>query len=255
MKTYWKIFCGLIGLGWAGLSVTLAQAVYTSGHGDIGVGYNAVDEAFEPHWHLGAGAVVDGSPLTVDEEYEPGDLIARTSATRPSPNGLSSIIGVADGTSIFAAGSSTYQPNLGFAVEELSPADWAGNITIKLTGWSLPSSTANFALYTTNLAGTTVVDRIFSTFAPGATDASNSFTMTPGDHLHFQWGFTELGDYNFTFEWSGTHVTDGLITTSASYTLSVVPEPSTWALLAIGLGVLLGAGRARWRAGASRAEQ
>ncbi len=85
-------------------------------------------------------------------------------------------------------GSSAYQPSLGFGVEEFDPGDWSGPITLTLTGWTMPGG-SEFALYTTNLAGPMVMDRIFSTFAPGATDFGKSFDMTPEDHLHFQWGF------------------------------------------------------------------
>ncbi|GAB4241726.1 MAG: hypothetical protein OHK005_04980 [Candidatus Methylacidiphilales bacterium] len=214
-----------------------SQSIYTSGHGDIGVGYDSITQEFEPHWHLEVGAVVDGNPLAADTEYEPANLIARTSSTRTSPTGLNSILGVADGSTIYAMGSATYQPNLGFGAEELNPVDWIGNITVTLTSWTIPL-VAEAALYTTNIAGTTVVDRIFSTYAPGATDSGNTFTIVPGDHLHFQWAFTHIGTYDFTLTWSGTHVSDGLITTSATYTMDVIPEPSTYALLLLGLGVL-----------------
>lgn len=211
----------------------VAQNYYTSGHADVGVGYDADTKEFEPHWHLGSNAVVNGVPVGVDTEFEPEDLIGVVQATRLSPSGLSSTLGVADGTLIFAAGSSTYQPNLGFGVEELDSDDWVGAITLTLIDWDLPSG-ADFALYTTNIGGTSVVDRLFSTYAPGSTDLGNSFTMTPGDHAHFQWGFTTLGTYTFEFQWSGTHVDDGLITTTASYTFDVVPEPSSALLLGVG---------------------
>ena len=220
----------------------LGQAIFSSGHGDIGVGYAAGE--FDPHWHLHSGAIVDGSPLGADEEFAPADLNAQTFATRTSPSGLSSIIGVADGTVISAAGSSLYQPNLGFGTEELTPSDWIGPITVALTSWNVPIG-ANFALYTTNLAGTTVVDRVFSTFAPGSTDFSNSFTMTPGDHMHFQWGFSELGTYQLELTWSGTHAVDGAISTSENLAVQVIPEPSTYALLGLGLVGILWALRRR----------
>jgi surface-anchored protein len=224
-----------------------AQAIYTGGHGDIGVGYLSEERAFEPHWHLGADAIVDGSPLPAEEEYEPGDLVARTTATRNSPSGLSSILGVADGTSIYALGSSTYPPNLGLAAEELNPDDWVGDITLSLTGWTLPSGSAEFALFTTNLAGTSAVDLLFSTFSPGSTDFANTLPLAPGDHAHYQWGFTEAGSYTLEFTWTGTHVTDGVISTSASYTVQVVPEPSAAALFGFGLAGALAMLRRRNR--------
>lgn len=217
-----------------------AQSIYTSGHGDIGAGYDTATDEFEPHWHLHSGAVVDGVPLGSDAEYEPLDLNARSSATRLSPTGLSAGIGVADGSSIYVMGSSAYQPNLGFGVEELAPGDWTGDITLTLSGWTLPTATADFALYTTNITDTSVVDVVFSTHAPAATYASNSFTMTPGDHVHFQWGFTELGDYDLDFTWSGTHATDGPISTTETFTAQVVPEPSSLLLVGVaGLGLLI----------------
>lgn len=223
-----------------------AQAIYTSGHGDIGIGYLADEQEFDPHWHLGAGAVVDGSPLPTEGEYAPGDIIARTTATRNSPSGLGSVLGVADGTAIYALGSSTFPPNLGIAAEELDPLDWDGPITLSLTGWTVPSG-AEFALFTTNLAGTSTVDRLFSTFNPGATDFGNSLPLLPGDHAHYQWGFTEAGTYTFEFTWTGTHQTDGVISTSASYTVQVVPEPSSLALIVLGLAGGLAVRRRRNR--------
>lgn len=214
-----------------------AQAIYSSGHGDVGAAYDSLNKEFEPHWHLHTGSVVDGTPLAADEEYAPGDLNARTQATRTSPSGLASTIGVSDGTLIYAAGSSLYQPNIGFGVEELVPDDWTTPITLTLTNWTLPVG-AKFALYTTNLAGTSVVDRIFSTHSPTSTDFANSFTLTPGDHIHFQWGFTQMGNYTLELTWSGNHLLDGAISTTESFTVQVVPEPSTFVLLLVALGAV-----------------
>jgi hypothetical protein len=74
---------GVVSILAAGFSVVsvFGQAICTSGHGDVGAGYIPVDKEFEPHWHLGSGAVVDGSLLGSDAEYDPADLRARTLAT------------------------------------------------------------------------------------------------------------------------------------------------------------------------------
>ena len=237
MKPKTLFAVGILGAG-SLLTSGLAHAasIYTSGHGDIGAGYDGTVKEFEPHWHLHGGAVVDGTPLAVDGEYAPVDLIAVTTSTRLSPSGLSGGIGVADGTSIYVAGSALYQPNLGFGVEELDPLDWTGPIRLTLSGWTIPGGAA-FALYTTNLSGSTVSDLAFSTHAPASTFASSSFTLTPGDHTHFQWGFTQPGTYDFELTWSGTHNVDGLISTTETFSIQV-PEPSGIALLGVGLGVL-----------------
>jgi len=208
-----------------------AQIYYTTGHGDIGVGYDPADQAFEPHWHLGE-----------EVEYEPAEVIAVVQATASSPSGLSSAIGVGDGTNIWVAGSSARQPNLGFATEELDPSDWDGAITLALTGWSGPGE---FALYTTNLSGTSVVDVYLSTFDPGSTFGANSFELLPGDHQHFNFGFTTPGHYEFEFTWTGTHVTDGVVTSSGTFGFDVVPEPATSVLLFLGMATLAASRRYR----------
>jgi surface-anchored protein len=93
-------------------------------------------------------------------------------------------------------------------------------------------------MYDTNIAGTTVVDMAFSSVNPASTFAFNSFTMIPGDHTHFEWGFTQPGTYTVNLTWTGTHVADGAISTTESFSIQVVPEPSGVALLGIGLGAL-----------------
>jgi surface-anchored protein len=224
------------------VGVASAQDIYTEDHGDVGVGYDTIAEEFEPHWHLGAGAIVNGSPIPADEEYEPGNLIARTETTRSSPTGSSSVLGLADGSSIWVLGRgglTTYQPDIGWATEELNPADWVGDITITFNPGSstMPSVTAEFGMYVTNFANSTVDAPVFSTFNPAGTVAGNSFTMAVGGHQHFQWAFTELGQYDLSFTWTGTHVTDGLISTEATFSVQAVPEPSTIAMLGIAGGV------------------
>ncbi|MGL4399926.1 MAG: TIGR03769 domain-containing protein, partial [Luteolibacter sp.] len=62
-----------------------------------------------------------------------------------------------------------------------------------------------------------------------------SFSLAPGSHTHYNWGFTELGVYNLEFEISGTHVVDGAQSASAIFTYAV-PEPSS---VLLGLGGLL----------------
>jgi surface-anchored protein len=212
-------------------SLLSAQVPYTTGHGDIGVGYDAGEQAFEPHWHLGE-----------DVEYAPEGAVAIIPSSAASPFGLAPALGVADGTEIRIAGSSAHQPNLGFATEELDPAEWAGPITLSLTDWS---GTGEFALYTTNLSGTTVVDIYLSTFNPASTFGANGFELFPGDHQHFAFGFTAPGHYELEFTWTGSHVADGVITTSGRFAFDVVPEPATTGLALLAAAALFTTRRRR----------
>ena len=243
LRMRFRAVAGAMALGaFALFGLASAQDFYTDDHGDVGVGYDAIAEEFEPHWHLAAGAVVNGSSIPADAEYATGDLIARTETTRSSPAGSSSVLGLADGSSIWVLGRgglTTYQPDIGWATEELNPAEWVGDITITFDPISstLPSGTAEFGMYATNFANTTLDASVFSTFNPAGTVDTNSFTMAVGGHQHFQWAFTEPGQYDLSFTWTGTHVTDGFISTEATFSVQAVPEPSTIAMLGIAASV------------------
>lgn len=237
MNVQTSIRSALLGISCLLAPLTLhAQMVYTSGHTDIGVGYE--DGELYPHWHLDAGNIVDGQPLEEESEYEPGDLVAQFSGTRGAAAGSSDYLGASSGTTIYMGGPSVaWQPYLGFGTEELNPGDWVdGRITLTLTGWTTPDG-GSFALYTTNGAGTTTTDVFLSTFNPASANidgiGQNSFYLFAGGHEHYTFGFTTPGDYELTFEFSGQHVQDGLVSASGTFGFNVVPEPSTVALMTL----------------------
>jgi len=207
---------------------------YTSGSGFVSVDYAPFDIEFRPFWQVAPGALINGAPITGESGFAPADLVAVTSATRASPTGLSSVMGVADGAPIYVAGSSLFQPNLGVSVASLDPADWTGSITITLSDWTIPHGAA-FSLYTTNPEGTAVEEAFFSTFAITQTLANNSFTLAPGSQAHFQWGFTDPGFYTLEFTWTGHNTSSGPVSDHATFTFQVVPEPSTVMLLILAL--------------------
>ncbi|MFM8378983.1 MAG: choice-of-anchor M domain-containing protein [Planctomycetia bacterium] len=233
----WLGGAALLGVAPTGPALA-APAIYTSGHADVGVGYH--DGHLEPHWHTHSGAVVDGVTTTTDGEYAPADMIARTTSTRLTPSGgggLSAALGVPNGTKVWVMGATTYQPDAGWGADELNPDDWNGNITVTFNplASTFPSGGA-FALYTTNIGGTSIVDTLFSSVSAGATGFNNTLQLTPGGHTHFQWAFTEEGFYGLNFTWTGEHVVDGLKTASATFGVQAVPEPSTVAMLAMAGG-------------------
>ena len=192
-------------------------ALWTAGHGDLGIGYE--DGGLELHWHLGEGnepVTLNGTtaPLGAEgAEYEPSEINPVTNLTQN--------IG---GTSyfVFPATENPTVPFIGFGTEELNTADWTGNLTLSLTGASGPGS---FSLFNIDSFGveTTLMDSSdgFST--------ADSITLAPETHTHYTWAFSQLGTYALSFEVSGTHVSDGFVTDSATYT--IVPEPSTAGLL------------------------
>ncbi len=223
----------LIGLSLTAIPAT--SATLTSGHVDfIGIGYDGTD--FEPHSHVEDG-VVDGNP-TIDEEYEPGDLIVQISTTTTRDAGSAwDPIGVSSGESYFIAPEDEVagQPFVGVGLEELVSSEWTGDITITLTNASGSGITAGgvFSLWQGSGAPTFFISTL------GGISAADAISVPAGDHAHFNWGFTEEGTYDLTFEISGAHAVNGAETATATYSFSVIPEPSPALLGAIGaLGLL-----------------
>lgn len=214
-------------------SASASAATLTKGHVDfIGIAYDGTN--FEPHSHVESG-VVDGVPI-VDVEFGAGDLIIQISAptTRDAGSAFAPI-GVGAGESYWTATESADEnvlPLVGFGLEELDPLDWSSNITVTLTGASIPMD----AVFSTWKGEVTPV---FSFSTLDGLTAADSVSLVPGAHIDYNWGFTKVGNYELTFLIEGTHAVDGFKSTTASYAFAVIPEPSAALLGAFGaLGLL-----------------
>jgi len=200
-----------------------SQTFIQSGHVDIGIGYE--DKAFDLHVH-------QEEPL--DQEFAPGEAVFSigSAAAGVSPGGaFTSFLG-ASGTPIWVLPSTenSQLPFLGFGTEELTAADWSGNITLSLKAVSGPGT---FSIWGTSGFG---APELKMTTADGIT-AGDRLPLVPGSHGHFNVGFSAPGNYSVTLEASGTHLIDGFRTSDpATYRFQVIPEPSTWALALTGVG-------------------
>lgn len=240
MKKYkLPLLSGLVGVGMIlSAGVSQAQAIYTSGHGDLGVEYTPGEAEFEAHWHIGSGAVVDGVPLTEEQEFAPEALAAQLGTQAAvSSSAVASALGVSTGTMAFRTGNAAYPPNVGFGLEEVgSDSEWQdGSITLTLTGWTGPGSLA--VSQTIANVGTFVW---FSSDA-SKTQNSNAWDFGVGGHQHLDWWFSEAGNYSVTFTWTGTYIggeSPVAVSGSGTYEFQAVPEPGTWALL--GVAMLIG---------------
>lgn len=180
------------------LAVTAApafsQALWTTGHGDIGVAFEGGE--LEPHWHI-EGGTVDGT-VRPDEEFEAGDLRAVLNdpaiATRQANSAGRDWdpIGVAAGETFWRIPSGPVDgiPYLGFATEEgFVPADWATGITFRLTGLLAPTG-GHYSLYRFD---TNTGDLVFDMASLGGISAADAFEIPVATHSPFNLAFSQLG--------------------------------------------------------------
>jgi surface-anchored protein len=245
---------------WLSGSTARAAAIYSGGHGDLGVEYDPGEDphAFHVHVHVHAGSIVDGAPLADDEEFDGGDVsvlvpasanIGRTSGTLMGSfepfdytTAAFDFLGTAPGERMWllpfdSADASFYgTPFLGIAAEEIgSPSQWVGAITFKMTGFTGPGEVSVFTG-----AGTRRWDTADGSFA------NDSLNIGAGGHGHFNWAFTAPGIYEVQVEVSGTNSIHGAVSGSGLLMFQVVPEPSSLLLLVLGGASLVWRGRRRW---------
>jgi surface-anchored protein len=213
-----------------------SQTFIQSGHVDIGIGYE--DKAFDLHVH-------QEEPL--DQEFAPGEAVFAVgpASAGVSPGGAYAGFLGAAGTPawILPTAEKEQLPFLGFGTEELTAADWSGNISLSLKAISGPGT---FSVW--GVSGFGAPELKMSSV--NGISADDRLLLVPGSHGHFNVGFSAPGDYLVTLEASGNHLIDGLRTSDpATYRFQVVPEPSTWALALTGVGVSALAFHRRWPKG------
>lgn len=218
-------------------SIANAQAIWTAGHGDLGIGFEG--GALEPHWHLGEAnesVTLDGSagPLGPEgQEFDADAVIPVTEKTLVRNAGSTwDFIGVLAGEEfyVFPQDEDPTTPYVGIGTEELNPLDWTTDLTLTLTGISGSGVAAGgvFSLYQEDGFGGLTTSMTTSDGISGA----DSWSQAADAHTHHNWAFSEQGTYNLTFDVSGTHATLGnQSTTGTVFTFNVIPEPSSAGLL------------------------
>jgi hypothetical protein len=216
---------------------THAAVTFSGGHGDIGLEYSGPGQ-LGLHFHTHTGAIVDGSPLLSDAEYEPDEIEVQVSTSAYNLQSDSSLVtgtGVALGQSLWRLPESNNPllPFLGFGAEELSAGDWLGDLTFSLAGISSPSGTGHFSIYQSDGLGGW---NFFMSTADGGITSADKISIAAEGHDHYNMTFSEAGTWTVDLFASGTHITDGVQTSGVhSFTFQVAPEPSRALLMGLGL--------------------
>lgn len=212
----------------AGLSAgpTLHAQLFTSGHIDLGIAYEG---GFDLHLH----------DEETDTEYAPSELtlVVGLAGKTSTPAVLSAFATVGSDIWILPKTENENLPFLGIGTEELSIADWSGNLTLTLKSVTGPG---DFGLYDVGTFGEILP---LMNSRDGIT-GGDALTVAPGTHAHYNFTFNAPGSYLVGFEATGLHTVDGAVSSgTVEYQFTVVPEPEEYAALA-GAGLI---GFALWR--------
>lgn len=217
----------LAGLFSAGLPLH-AQTVLQNEHADIGIALE--DGMWNLHIHDETHNIEYSPPSGPDGAILQVNVGALTTV---SVNPLFSFLGTAG--SVIWILPNTQRPDLlflGFGAEEIVSGMFVGDtLNMRLTGVSGPGQ---FTVFDYDTFGNPFV--IMNT--RDGLSAADNFVLVPGAHSDVNWAFSQPGTYMVSFEASAT-LADGNVFTSSgpvAYTFEVVPEPSTWAMMTMGLG-------------------
>lgn len=207
---------------------THAAGIWTDGHGDIGLAYEA-GELFL-HYHLG-NSTVDGAPVE-EGEFEPADIIAYVpDDSIPRPAGTEwDFTGNAAGEPLWYIDQTQLpdRPWPGIGTEELAAEDFVGNLSFALAGFSGPGELSVLTF------GPFGEPTLYFQTSDGLS-AADAIHVPVNTHAHFAWLFTAPGKYMLELTASGNltpAVGGGTVTDVGTFTVWVaVPEPASIVLL------------------------
>jgi surface-anchored protein len=221
-----------------------SQINYTDGHSDFGVSYE--NSNWRIHYRFDSSTVLNG---VANEDNPNPPLTGNPSDIRVIvPDGDYSRITIDESTAGFlsfmnvSAGDTLWyldwngiggEPYFGLATEDLHYGEFIGPITFTLSSISGPGT---FAMWQYDAFGSPIV----GWNAADGLGPNDTLSFSDPTHAHYNWGFTEPGEYTLNIAISGTHNTAGFLTDTQPiiFQVAAVPEPSV-AALALFVGMVL----------------
>lgn len=239
-----SILAGLIAVGFLVATAGPARAafdnVYSAGHADINIGYNAAARALSLNYELASNAVVNGQVLG---SAGAGDVGADTLSVFLGANslgtGLPGLPAPFVGNPLYTIPqtSTAGRPFLGIGAEAIDQGLFRGeSLTLTLTGFARRPAGGEFILWQRGAETSPFINS-----ADGLTGADQVGIVT-GGHDHYTLGFTALGTYDLNFTATGTLLDGTALSVTSTYRFQVgpaasgaVPEPASLALLGCGI--------------------
>jgi surface-anchored protein len=249
-------------------SSTYAGGVYTLGHGDVRVYYEAGQ--LKLRYQLDAGAVVDGLAVNPGGSEPVSLALDELVATLPeaplvqSPDSRFDFTGAAVGEDLWfipeggTEAAALELPWLGFSTEELDQQAWSGEtlgdlnfgyLQLQLLSvdgpadsqfslWYSPQDEISLPLIHFATSDEIDANDVFKSESIHGGTISGLPTST---HVHTNWFFNQPGLYDLTLKFSGTHLIDGYKEAIGSVRFAVaVPEPASAMLVFVGLAAIVG---------------
>jgi surface-anchored protein len=218
------------------LSSQSSADLIAGGHWDFELAY--VGGSWDPHWHNHDD----------DEEKDLDDTVVR-GVFDSSAMGVDSpsirpagppwdFTGTSAGSTVYVFPAFDAQPELpflGIGTEEIGSGVFVGN-TIALEFLGIVDGPLGGAFSMWGSTGFSTIPH-FSSSNPSLTVNGNQYNANVGGHNHFNLGFTQVGQYELSFNLSGTLVGGG-VTQSGPFSvrfevLTAVPEPSSLMMLGV----------------------
>jgi len=200
-----------------------AQTNYMAGHADVSVKYT--DGDWNVHYRFGPDTVLNGS-LTTLTSVPPANIhviVPNNATTRfvlnaSQASGAYSFLGTTAGHTNWYTQQNNVpgQPYFGLGSDELDYNSFTGPVTFKLVSFSGPG---HLSAWQSDQFGNPIV--AFATADGLGDDDVVAFSIPT--HAHYNWGFTEPGEYVAGVAVTATNKTDGVLSSTNNIVFEVAP--------------------------------